>query len=460
MAEVSLRFLGAARHVTGTKHLLRVDGEGILLDCGMVQGPRKIANRLNRELAVRPGDVDAVVLSHAHVDHSGSLPRLVKLGFRGAIHCTEATADLAEILLQDSARIQAGDARYLSKKGQRFDPPYEIEDVERTVRAFRAHPYREPFEVLDGVTCEYFDAGHILGSAMVVLEIKRRGTHLRIGFTGDHGRKGMPILRDPERLPDLDYLITESTYGDRLHGDRRVTLDEMAAMIEEEQRDGGRILVPAFSVGRTQNLLHTLSQLRHDGRIGDLPIWVDSPLSLKATKIVARHRDLYDAQARAMVDRGENPFFFPGVRFVQSVDESIALNSVREGIILSASGMCEAGRILHHLKQSIGRREDCVCAVGYMAQGTLGRKLVEGYEHVKIFGERYRVRCKVRSLPGMSAHADYQELLDSLGHLNTSVRKVFVVHGEEDPAMRFADRLLDHGFRAVEVPVHGEEFAL
>ncbi len=458
---ISLQFLGAARHVTGSKHLLTVGDSRILLDCGMVQGPRRIANQANRDLFVDAATVDAVVLSHAHIDHSGSLPRLVKLGFEGRIHCTEATADLATVLLGDSASIQAADAKYLKRKGTGdFEPPYDQEDVAKTVRSFYEHPYHKPFEVLPGVTVEFYDAGHILGSAMVVVDAKLRGQHLRIAFSGDHGRKGMPILRDPDPLPEVDYLITESTYGDRLHGDYELDLEGLAAIVNEEMRDGGRILIPAFSVGRTQNLLYSLSQMIHKGLIPKIPIWVDSPLSTKATKIAARHRELFDQRTKKLIAAGQNPFFFEGVRFVADVQESMGLNSVREGIILSASGMCEAGRIVHHLKQTIGRPEDCVLIVGYMAQGTLGRRLVKGYEHVKLFGQRFRVRCKVRSIQGLSAHADYQELLDSYAHLRSSVRRVFVVHGEEDPAMKFADRLLDAGFRDVCVPCHKETVVL
>ncbi len=457
---VSLQFLGAARYVTGSKHLVEVDGKRILLDCGMVQGPRAISDKLNRALPVDARALDAVVLSHAHIDHSGSLPRLVKLGYDGAIHCTPATADLASLLLEDSAAIQAQDAEHLARHGQAFEPFYGAADVERTRRQFRRHSYGEPFEVLPGIEGEFHDAGHILGSAMVVLRVQDGERTVRIAFTGDHGRRGSPILRDPAKLPDVDYLITESTYGDRLHPERRLTLDELAQVILDEQRDGGRILVPAFAVGRTQNLLYSLARLQADRRIPPTRIWVDSPLATKTTKLVAQHSELHDAELRKLREQGLDPFFGELVRYVQTVDESRELNGVREGIIIAASGMLEAGRILHHLRHSIGHPEDCVLAVGYMAEGTLGRKLIDGHEHVRIFGERYAVRCKVRTLPGLSAHADWREILTNVQHLAPVVRRVFVVHGEEGPATKFADRLEEAGFREVVVPVHKQKFEL
>jgi metallo-beta-lactamase family protein len=460
---IELQFLGAARHVTGSKHLITVDGRRILLDCGLVQGPRAMAVEANRELPFDPGSIDAVILSHAHIDHSGSLPRLVRMGYRGPIHCTPGTRDLAEILLADSAYLQAQDIAYLKKKGRAdpdLEPPYDIEDVERTVRAMRTHGYGMRFEVLPGVRAEFLEAGHILGSAMVVVHFNAAGREQRLAFTGDHGRAGSPILRDPERLPEVDYLITESTYGDRVHETGQEMEEALCRVVREEVEDGGRILVPAFSVGRTQNLLYTLGNLIHAGRIPPQRIWVDSPLSTKATKIVAAHRELFDADARAVLESGRDPFFFDGVRFVADVQESMALNGVRSGIIISASGMCEAGRILHHLKFSVTRKEDCVLAVGFMAEGTLGRKLVDGFESVPILGERYPVRCKVRQIQGLSAHADCDELVAALRHLAPRCRRAFVVHGEEAPALKFCDRLRDVGFENVVAPVQRQKFVL
>ena len=425
----------------------------------MVQGPRRISDKVNRTLGLDAAKVDAVLLSHAHIDHSGSLPRLVKLGFAGRIHCTEATKDLCEILLADSAHIQASDARYLKKKGKHFDPPYDQKDVDHCIDRMQGVPYNKSVDVLDGVSARFLESGHILGSAFIVIDVDDGQRKLSIVFTGDHGRRDMPILKDPARIPLCDVLITESTYGDRLHAKTPDMERKLEEIVNEEIKDGGRILWPAFSVGRTQNVLMHLGKLIKEGRIPRQQIYIDSPLSQKATSITARHPEVFDKELRTLLEQGHQPFNFDGVRYVQDVEESKSLNDLRSGIIISASGMCEAGRILHHMKQTIGRREDCILAVGFMAHGTLGRKLIEKYPYVKIFGQRYKVNCKVRSISGLSAHADYSELLESFDHLDRSTR-VFVVHGEEDAAMKFADRLQDAGFGQVDVPVRKEKFVV
>lgn len=456
----TIQFLGAARQVTGSKHLLTINGRKILLDCGMVQGPRRTANKLNSQLPFRAEEVDAVLVSHAHIDHSGSLPLLVKEGFQGSIHCTHATKDLLSILLPDSAYLQASDARHLTKRGHRFEPPYSMEDVEQTMATVQGIGYGKSIEVCPGVRATFLDAGHILGSAHVVVDVEDGPHSMRIVFTGDHGRKGMPILRDPEPLPECDVLITESTYGDRLHPPLDELENQLAEFLTEQRGRGGRVLIPAFSVGRTQNILWYLGRMIDEGVIDPLPIYVDSPLSSKATAIAARHQELFDRQARDVLASGRDPFFFDGVKCVADVNESKALNQLRSGIIISASGMCEGGRILHHLEQTIDRPEDCILIVGYQAQGTLGRKLLEGYEYVKIYGERHKVRCKVHHIDGLSAHADYREMLEHVRPLARTTKQVFVVHGEENPALKFADHLLDAGFRSVEVPLYKETFTL
>ncbi len=457
---VSIHFLGANRQVTGSKHLLKINDKRILLECGMVQGPRRLADRLNRELPEALGRVDAVVLSHAHIDHSGSLPRLVRMGYSGPIHCTEATADLLGILLPDSAHIQKADARYLKKRGKSFQPAYDIQDVEDTLALLQTHAYRQSFEVLPGVRVTFLEAGHILGSAQVMVEVEDGDKPLRIAFTGDLGRKGIPVLRDPDPLPACDVLITESTYGDRRHPPRDVLEQQLLEFFQDETCLRGRILIPAYSVGRTQNVLWYLGRMIAAGQIEPIPIYIDSPLSTKATRIVNRHKDLYDREAREYLESGRNPFFFEGVRYIADVEESKALNKLTRGIIISASGMCEGGRILHHLEQTVGRENDCILIVGFMAEGTLGRKLLERYDYVKIFGERHLVRCRVRHIDGLSAHADYQEMLDHFAPIATQVEQAFIVHGEESASMRFADRMIDAGFRSVEVPLYKEEFVL
>jgi metallo-beta-lactamase family protein len=457
---IELQFLGAARHVTGTKHLLIVNDKQVLLDCGMVQGPREMANQANRKLPLDAQKVDAVVLSHAHIDHSGSLPRLVKEGFRGRIWCTHATKDLVAILLKDAAHIAQQDARHLDKHGHRFVPPYDIGDVEKTIGLLRGVRYRERFQVVPEVSVELYDAGHILGAAMVVLEVDDGKIVRRIAFTGDHGRKNLPILKDPERLPDCDVLITESTYGNKVHAEQGEMEDALARIVIEEQQDQGRIIVPAFSVGRTQNLVMFLGNLIAAGKIPKIPIYVDSPLSREATKVMSRHPDCFDEQTQGILRAGRSPFFFDGVRYVSDVEESKSLNDVRTGLIIAASGMCESGRVLHHLKLSVGRKEDCVLLVAFQAQGTLGRRLQEGVSDVRIFGEWYKVRCRVREMGGFSAHADYQELLAHTGPLAAKCRQAFVVHGEEPTALIYADRLRKAGFRSVEVPRQRDRFEI
>lgn len=453
---LELQFLGAARHVTGSKHLLRVGDDNILLDCGLVQGPRRMADAANRKLPIAGGKVDAVVLSHAHIDHCGALPRLVKDGFAGPIWCTDATADMLGLMLRDSAHIQSQDARHLRKRGHDFEPLYDQEDVERTLRLVRDVPYHRPTEVTKELRVEFLDAGHILGAAIVVLDAHVDRKKRRIVFTGDHGRKHLPILRDPDPIPACDVLITESTYGDRLHAQRVDMMDALARIIDEELQDGGRVIVPAFSVGRTQSVVLFLGQLMRDGRLPELPIFVDSPMSREATKIMSRHPELFDADTRALIASGHSPFFFDGVRYVADVEESKSLNQQRSGVIVAASGMCEAGRVLHHLAQSIGRKQDCVLMVGYQAQGTLGRRLLDGVDKVNIFGEAYDVRCKVRSVSGLSAHADWRELMDASQHLADSCRQAFVVHGEDEAAEAYATRLREAGFRDVAVPSKGD----
>ncbi|GAB4160715.1 MAG: MBL fold metallo-hydrolase [Planctomycetota bacterium] len=451
-----IRFLGAARHVTGSKHLLEIAGKKILLDCGLVQGPRKEADRANRELPIAGGDVDHVLLSHAHIDHCGSLPTLVMNGFAGPIHCTEATADMLRLMLLDSAMIQAENARSLARRGIETEPLYGEQDVAAALRLVRPVPYRTRFEVEPGIRAEFLEAGHILGAAIVVVDIGDGASGRRIVFTGDHGRKHLPILRDPNPIPECDVLITESTYGDRLHENPGDIPDQLARIVEEEGEDGGRIVIPAFAVGRSQNLVLHFGRLMESGRIPRLPLFIDSPMSTEATKIMARHRELFDGETRAILAAGESPFFFDGARYVSGVEESKSLNSLRSGVIISASGMCESGRVVHHLRQSVGRKEDCVLIVGFQARNTLGRRLLDGEKRVRILGEEYRVRCRVRFLPGLSAHADYEELLSFERHLAARCRQVFVVHGEEESAETYARRLEDSGFRDVTVPRQGD----
>ena len=449
---IELQFLGAARHVTGTKHLVCINNKKVLLDCGLVQGPRKVADEANRNLPIAGGEVDALILSHAHIDHCGALPRLVKDGYAGPIFCTEATADMMRMMLMDSAHIQEQDARHLRRRGHNIEPLYDQEDVERTLRLVQPRPYHQQFEVLPELRAEFLDAGHILGSAIVVMDVDSGHKQRRIVFTGDHGRKDLPILRDPEPLPECDALITESTYGDRMHEPRPDMMAELGRIITEEQHDGGRVLIPAFSVGRTQSVVLFLGQLIRDGLLAKMPIYVDSPMSRTATAIMAKYPDLFDAETTALMKSGHNPLFFEGVTYVEDVAQSKELNYLKTGVIISSSGMAESGRILHHLKTTVGRKQDCVLIVGYQAQGTLGRRLLDGESTVRIFGETYDVHCKVRSMQGFSAHADWRELMTATRPLQERCKQVFVVHGEDDPAEAYARRLRSAGFAQVVVP--------
>lgn len=457
---IELQFLGAARHVTGSKHLLIVNGKKVLLDCGLVQGPRRVADKANRNLPIGGGEVDALVLSHAHIDHSGALPRLVKDGYRGPIFCTEATADMLAMMLLDSAHIQGQDARHLKKRGVDVEPLYDADDVEQTLKLVRPFPYHQRFDVLPEVSVEFLDAGHILGAAIVVLDVDSGHKQRRVVFTGDHGRKDLPILRDPEPLPECDALITESTYGNRIHEPRPDMMQELARIITEEQHDGGRVLIPAFSVGRTQSVVLFLGELMRQGQLERLPIYVDSPMSRRATKIMAKHPDLYDEETRAIMQAGHSPLFFEGVTYVDSVEQSKSLNELKTGVIISASGMVESGRILHHLKVTAGRKQDCVLIVGYQANGTLGRRLLDGEHRVRIYGEWHDVRCKVRSMHGFSAHADWRELMAVERPLAERCKQVFVVHGEDDAAEMMAKRLRNANFSEVHVPSKGDRFEL
>jgi len=449
---IELQFLGAARHVTGSKHLLCINDKKVLLDCGLVQGPRKVADKANRNLPIGGREVDALVLSHAHIDHCGALPRLVKDGYRGPIYCTHATADMLRMMLLDSAHIQAQDARHLRKHGHDVEPLYDHEDVERTLRLVKSFAYYQSFEVLPELRVEFLDAGHILGSAIVVLDADSGEKQRRIVFTGDHGRKDLPILRDPDPLPECDALITESTYGDRIHEMRSDMMTELGRIITEEQHDGGRVLIPAFSVGRTQSVVLFLGQLMRDGVLEKLPIYVDSPMSRNATNIMSKHANLFDEETASMMKAGHSPLFYDGVTYTEDVSQSKALNEVKTGVIISASGMVESGRILHHLKTTAGRKQDCILMVGYQAHGTLGRRLLDGQSRVRIFGDYYDVRCKVRSMHGFSAHADWRELMAASRPLQERCKQVFVVHGEDDPAEAYAKRLRSAGFKNVFVP--------
>jgi metallo-beta-lactamase family protein len=466
---MNLQFLGAARTVTGSMHLLTINGARILLECGLFQGRRKESFERNRNLPFDATSIDAMVLSHAHIDHSGNIPSLVKNGFQGNIYATPATRDLCSAMLRDSGHIQEEDAAYINRKRGRqglppVEPLYTQEDAARSLSHFVSVGYNRPLPVAPGVTVTFRDAGHILGSAVVVLDLEEKGAKKRLVFSGDLGRTGMPILRDPEPVEGTDYLIIESTYGDRRHDPIEDQSRELRDVIHDAYRRGGKVIVPAFAVGRTQELVYALHRLVEARKLPALPIFVDSPLAVNVTEIFRLHSECYNKEVRAFMeaDNHRDPFGFRRLTYVRSVEDSKELNFLREpAIIISASGMAEAGRILHHLKNNIEDARNTVLIVGWQAPDTLGRRLVERQPVVKIFGEEYRLRAQVRTINAFSAHADRKELLDYARRLNPQrLQAAFVVHGEEAASLALAEGLTSLGIARVAVPRAGEEFTL
>lgn len=451
-----LQFSGAAREVTGSAHLVHVLGRTILLDCGLYQGRRFEVHRKNRELPYAVDRIDAVVLSHAHIDHAGRLPYLVKEGYRGIIHSTAATRDLCEVMLADSAHIQEKDAEFLVRhKKEVADPLYALADVSTTLTQFRPHRYHDRFEVVPGVTARYVDAGHILGSASVELEWEEDGTARRLGFSGDVGRAGLPIIRDPEPLERLDWVIMESTYGDRDHESVATARDDLARIVSDTAARGGRVLIPAFAVGRTQELLYDLHVLARAGRIPRIPIVIDSPLAYEATQVFRENTQEFDTSepmVRHMKRNGDSLFDFDLVQFTPTVEDSKAMMH-RSGpmIVIAASGMVEAGRILHHLAYSAGDPRNTVLIVGFQAEHTLGRRIVERRPQIKVFGEMVDLNAKVAVINGYSAHADRMELqrwLDEVRATSPRLTDVFLVHGEPQAQDALQKQLSARGYHA------------
>lgn len=463
---MEITFWGAARAVTGSKHLLHLNGKRILLDCGLFQGHRVEAFERNRNLPFEGESLDAMILSHAHIDHCGNIPTLVKARFRGDIHCTMATSDLVSIMLRDSAHINAKDVEYVNKKHSRkglppVEPLYSIEEAERSLDYLVAHKYNRWFPVATGVRALLRDAGHILGSAITILEIEEKGRHLRVVFTGDLGRRQLPILRDPVLVSDVDYLITESTYGNRFHDDITEVEKELGEIVRDTISRGGKLIVPAFAIERTQEVIYCLYRLKNAAQIPAVPIYVDSPLAIDATEIFRVHPECFDEEINEYILRQADPFGFRGLHYVRNVEESKRLNEL-DGpmIIISASGMCEAGRILHHLKNNIEDERNTILIVSFQADHTLGRRIAERRSKVRIFGEEYDLRAQVKVIDAFSAHADRGELLDWIGHTSNGLKGVFVVHGEEEESLALASAIEDLGVRGVLVPHRGDKVKL
>ena len=455
---MKITFHGAACTTTGSMHLIETDRQRILLDCGLYQGRRAEAADSNAHLPFDPKSLAHVILSHAHIDHSGNLPTLVKNGYAGEIHCTPATHDLANLMLRDSAHIQEQDAAYLNQKTSRrglpkVEPLYTAVDAENALQRFIGHAYDQPFSLDDSGHVILRDAGHILGSAITVLELQDQERTIRVGFSGDLGRPNAPILRDPAIVTGLDYLIIESTYGNREHLSFEQAAQELAHAVRETVARGGKVVIPAFAVERTQELLYYLHLQTEAGDVPRVPIFVDSPLAIDATNVFRLHLECFDDEMRQHMLAHDDPFGFGGLKYTRSVEESRAINNLEgPAIILAANGMCEAGRILHHLKHNIQDAHNTILFVGYQAENTLGRRLVEGEKKIRIFGDEFTVRAQIQVANGFSAHADRTELLNWFAGAQAGLQGVFVVHGEEQSALAFADALRPLGKFAVTVP--------
>ncbi len=465
---MQLEFHGAVRTVTGSQHLISINGRKILLDCGLYQGSRKSSFERNRNLPYDASEIDVLVLSHAHIDHSGNIPNLVKSGFKGDIVCTYATRDLATIMLRDSAKIQQYDIEYFNKKrARRNEPPieaiYDMEDAIECLKYFIGIGYERPYRLLPGVTLTFYDAGHILGSAIVALDIEEGNTTRRVVFSGDIGRPNRPILRDPTFIDRADILIVESTYGNREHPELEEASHKLRDIVNKTCKRGGKLIVPAFAVGRSQELVYRLHKLVESGDISiNLPVYVDSPLAIDATGIYRLHPEAYDDELATFMleDRHKDPFGFDMMRYTRTTRESKALNLMKDpAVIISASGMAEAGRILHHLKNGIEDPRNTILIVGWQAPHTLGRRIVEKTPEVKIFGETYKLKAEVEKINGFSAHAGRSELLAWTGHLQKPPQHTFIVHGEEEASLAFAEDLQQlQDFPNVHVPEIGEAF--
>ncbi len=469
---MKITFHGAAKTVTGSQHLIEVNGYKIMLDCGLFQGKRKEAFELNRQGTCDGTTIDALVLSHAHIDHSGNIPCLAKNGFTGDIYCTSATRDLCSVMLMDSAHIQEYDVRYVNKKRKRqgkklFEPLYTKDDVAIALQNFIGVSYNRKHEIVPGVQLTLVDAGHMLGSAHVILDIndKDTGRDVRLVFSGDIGREGIPIIRDPAPIIEgTDILLIESTYGDRLHPPYPESEKDLERIINETYNRGGVLLIPAFAVGRTQQIVYALHKLHDKRTIPHLPIYVDSPLATNTTDIFRMHPECYDSEIRNFLlnDHHSDPFGFDTLTFTESVEQSKKLNLLDEpSVIISASGMMEGGRILHHLRSRISDPRNTILISGWQAPNTLGRRIVSREPTVKIFGDEFEMKAQVEVITGFSGHADRDELLAWAGAMQKKPSQTFVVHGEEESAKAFRGSLQSKlGFTSIEIPDMHQSFEI
>lgn len=468
---MEIEFVGAARTVTGSKHLVRTRHACVLLDCGLFQGRRRESIERNKALGVDPRELSAVVLSHAHIDHSGALPLLAKAGYQGAVYTTPATRDLCAAMLADAAAIQESDARYINKqidRGQQdlehVEPLYAAEDVNHVLESIISVPYHRRIDVAPGIAVTFFDAGHVLGSALTALDIEEDGRKTRLLFTGDLGRKHMPILRDPEAPADVDVLLMESTYGDRLHAPIEEMDAKLAEVIARVYKRGGKVIIPSFALERAQEIVFALKGLKKRNAMPPMPVYVDSPLTVRLTDVFKLHPECFDQETRALVSGAESPFDFDQLRYVSSVEDSKAIDTDgHPAIIIAASGMCEAGRVLHHLKATVEDPKNAVLIVGFQAPHTLGRRIVERRQRVKIFGVERDLRAEVAVLNGFSAHADQHDLRDFVQGARDrggKLQRVILVHGEPGPQKALTDLLHADGVANVSAPAAGDHIAI
>lgn len=451
---------GAAGGVTGSKHLLEVNGHKILFDCGMFQGPRKEMADRNRTLPFDPNELDAVVLSHAHIDHSGILPMLARHGFEGRVFTTPATRDLCSIMLLDSAKIQEKDAQWLSKKHQSFVPPlYTDVDVRAVMRRFISIPYDIKFEIASGVHITFKDAGHVLGSAMLLAEFEENGKRRRFIYSGDIGRKNMPILKDPWEPEDADAVVMESTYGNREHKPIETLDADLAETITRTHDRGGKLIVPTFALERAQEFIYALKRLEMGNRIPEMPVYVDSPLTVNVTEVFRLHADSFDDNIRELMEESGDPFQLRHIEYIRDVRASMKLNAIdRPCIILSASGMCEFGRILHHLRNNVEDQRNTICIIGFQAKNTLGRRIVERQSEIRIFGLKHRLLAEVKIFNALSAHAGRTELIEFGKRFKDRAEKLLLVHGEPEALSALKDGLEAEGCTNIAVQEEAQPF--
>lgn len=458
---MKITFHGAARTVTGSKHLITLsNGKKLLLDCGFFQGHGTDTDEMNRTFNFSPAEIDYMILSHAHIDHSGNIPNLVKQGFKGNIYCTPATRDLCVIMLADTAHIQESDLKYINRAREAkgydlIDPIYTMKDVDEAMNHFLSVPYRKNFKINGDIQFMFTDSGHILGAAGVNLTINENGKAVRIFFSGDIGRPNDKILKAPEPFPQADYIICESTYGNRLHESPEKTESKLLQVINETCIENkGKIIIPAFSLGRTQEIVYALNNLKNANKLPKLNVYVDSPLSINATGIMRMHSECFNDVMLNALRTDHDPFGFDNLHYIQSAEESKKLNDKKEPcIIISASGMAEAGRIKHHIKNNIGNAANTILMVGYCTPDSLGGRLTAGRKVVSIFGKEYDVKARVEVMNSYSAHADYNEMLDYLScQKENEVKKVFLVHGEYDVQVEWREKLMKKGFAKIEIP--------